>query len=98
MKTSEIYQKMGKIDPQGVRKLAYEEIKAAQEALRDRFPESPLLPLVELEEGKGLIHESFDVVIGEHSGWSRSKSFYASLGTYVDLMKAELESPKFSAA
>lgn len=88
---------MQKIDPQGLSELAYHEIKAAQEALRDRFPTSPLLPLVELKDGKGLVDRSFEVIMGEHSGWERRANFFGKLGIYVDLLRDELKNPRFSA-
>ncbi len=74
---------------------AQREISAAQETLRKVRPSNLLLKLVTVTPDGMNFAGNFRSVIEEHTVMPRTVSWYYALGLYVDLLKEEVERPKY---
>jgi len=95
------YEAMQRVDVQSAFKRAYLEIEAAQKALREKDPESPLLNLIYLhEDGDGLnFHKNFGAFTLEHSPHPpKETGWYYAMGIYVDILEGELSDPLYNKA
>lgn len=77
---------------------AYDDIEIAQEVLRDKDPENPLLGLVRLRTDRESLNfsTSFKPIVMEHSDFPESTNWYYALGVYMDLLVNERKKPVFS--
>lgn len=101
---AEEYDAMQRTDVRVAFSRFFAEAKLAQDQLRAKDPNNPLLNLVTLiddpnPECRGAnFHKYFGPIVREHSDYPQGATWYYGFGVYVDLLEREVADPQFTRA
>jgi hypothetical protein len=75
--------------------IAQKQISSAQDALRKARPNNLFLNLARVTEDGIQFSKNFKSMIEEHTSFPKEVSWYYAIGEYIELLRKEVENPKY---